>query len=83
VLDDGIVIDLFLYSLTKYSAIVAEMKLFFGIMIASNQLRRWNLCSLRSQNGTRYVEKGFLELELPQNLCSELTSESTGECDWA
>ena len=68
------------FSLTKHSAIFTEVKGFVGIN--NNQLGSWNSCSLRSQNGTCRVENIFL-LALPQNLCSELTWQSTGGCDWA
>ncbi len=43
--DDG-----FLYSLTKYSAIVAKMKGYFGRTIFNNQHKRWISCSLRMQD---------------------------------
>ncbi len=44
----------------NFSAIVAEMKGYFGILISNNQLGRWNSCSLRSQNGTCCIENVFL-----------------------
>jgi hypothetical protein len=65
--DDSIMIDevvlglltLFLpFSRKKHSAIFTEVKGFFGIN--NNQLGSWNLCSLRSQNGTCRVENVFL-----------------------
>ncbi len=56
-LDNGIA-----YSLTKYCAIFAKMKEYFGMMISSNQHGRWNLCSLRSQNGTCRIKNVFLSL---------------------
>ncbi len=46
------------FSLTKYSAIFAEVKGFFGIN--NNQLGSWNSCSLNSRNGTCHVENVFL-----------------------
>jgi len=39
-----------LYSLTKYSAIFAEAKGYFGITAPDNQLGRRSSCSLRSKN---------------------------------
>ncbi len=54
-LDVGIAIAyLFLYSLTKYSAIVAKMKGYFGRTISNNQRLRWSLCSLRMQNQVKF-----------------------------
>ena len=38
-----------LYSLTKYSAIFAEVKGYFGITAPDNQLGRRSLCSLKSK----------------------------------
>ncbi len=46
------------FSLTKFSAIFAEVKEFFGIN--NNQLGSWNSCSLNSRNGTCRVENVFL-----------------------
>jgi len=43
---DGVV----LYSLTKYSAIFAEVKGYFGITAPDNQLGQRSSCSLRSKN---------------------------------
>jgi hypothetical protein len=47
--DDG-----FLYSLTKYSAMFAKMKGYFGRMISNNQRKRWSSCSLRMQNQVKF-----------------------------
>ncbi len=57
-LDDAITITL--YSLTKYSAIAAEVKEYFGISAPNNQHGQRSLCSLRSQNGTCCIENVFL-----------------------
>jgi hypothetical protein len=47
--DDG-----FLYSLTKYSAIVAKMKGYFGGTISNNQRKRCISCSLRMQDQVEF-----------------------------
>ena len=56
-----------LYSLTKYSAIFAEVKGYFGITAPDNQLGRRSSCSLRSKNWYQLgnqleavVEKGLI-----------------------
>ena len=56
-----------LYSLTKYSAIFAEVKRYFGLTAPDNQLGRKSLCSLRSKNRCQLdnqlediVEKGLV-----------------------
>ena len=46
--------DGFLYSLTKYSAIFAEVKGYFGRTISNNQRKRWSLCSLRMQDQVKF-----------------------------
>ncbi len=64
-LDDAIAITL--YSLTKYSAIIAETKGYFGMMISNNQLERWNSCPFRicswrlidNQLGLNFGAKAF------------------------
>ncbi len=50
-----------LYSLTKYSAIFAEVKGYFGITAPDNQLGRRSLCSLKSKN--RYQLDNQLEFD--------------------
>ncbi len=53
-LDVGIaIVYLFLYSLTKYSAIVAKMKGYLGRTI-SNQRKRWSVCSLGMQDQVKF-----------------------------
>ncbi len=47
-------IAIFLYSLTKYSAIVAKMKGYFGRTISNNQRKRWCSCSLRMQDQVKF-----------------------------
>ena len=55
-----------LYSLTKCSAIFAEVKGFFGIAAPDNQLGRRSLCSLRSKN--RYQLDNQLEVVVEKGL---------------
>ncbi len=55
-----------LYSLTKYSAIFAEVKGYFGITAPDNQLRRRSLCSLRSKS--RYQLDTQLEIVVEKGL---------------
>ena len=51
-LDEGIVV--ILYSLTKYSAVFAKRKGYFGIMISNNQCRRWSSCSFRMRDHVKF-----------------------------
>ena len=55
-----------LYSLTKYSAIFAEVKGYFGITAPDNQLGRRSLCSLKSKN--RYQLDNQLEVVVENGL---------------
>ncbi len=55
-----------LYSLTKYSAIFAEVKGYFGITTPDNQLGRRSLCSLKSKN--RYQLDNQLEVVVEKRL---------------
>ena len=55
-----------LYSLTKYSAIFAEVKGYFGISAPSNQLGQRSSCSLRSKN--RYQLDNQLEVVVEKGL---------------
>ena len=55
-----------LYSLTKYSAIFAEVKGYFGITAPDNQLGQRILCSLRSKN--RYQLDNQLEVVVEKGL---------------
>ncbi len=68
--DDAIIADdadgAVLYSLTKYSAIFAEVKGYFGITALNNQLGRRSLCSLRSK--TRYQLDNQLEVVVEKGL---------------
>jgi hypothetical protein len=55
------------YSLTKYSAIIAEVKGCFGITAPNNQLGRRSSCSLRSKN--RYqLDDNQLEVIIEKGL---------------
>jgi hypothetical protein len=54
-LDDGIaIVYLLLYSLSKYSAIVAKMKGYSGRTISNNQCRKWSSCSLRMRDQVKF-----------------------------
>ena len=55
-----------LYSLTKYSAIFAEVKGYFGITASDNQLGQRGSCSLRSKN--RYQLDYQLEVVVEKGL---------------
>ena len=55
-----------LYSLTKYSAIFAEVKGYFGITASDNQLGQRSSCSLRSKN--RYQLDNQLEVIVEKGL---------------
>jgi hypothetical protein len=55
-----------LYSLTKYSAIFAEVKGYFGITAPDNQLGQRSSCSLRSKN--RYQLDNQLEVVVEKGL---------------
>jgi hypothetical protein len=55
-----------LYSLTKYSAIFAEVKGYFGITAPDNQLGQRISCSLRSKN--RYQLDNQLEVVVEKGL---------------
>ena len=55
-----------LYSLTKYSAIIAEVKGYFGITAPDNQLGRRSSCSLRSKN--QYQLDNQLEVVIEKGL---------------
>jgi hypothetical protein len=55
-----------LYSLTKYSAIFAEVKGYFGITASNNQLGQRSLWSLRSKN--RYQLDNQLEVVIEKRL---------------
>ncbi len=46
------------YFLTKYSAIFAEVKGYFGITTIDNQLGQRSLCSLKSNNQLECLESG-------------------------
>jgi hypothetical protein len=55
---------LILYSLTKYSAIFAEVKGYFGITTPNNQIGPMSLCFLKSNNQLECLESSW------SNLCS-------------
>ena len=55
-----------LYSLTKYSAIFAEVKGYFGVTAPDNQLGRRSSCSLRRKS--RYQLDHQLEIVVEKGL---------------
>ena len=73
-----------LYSLTKYSAIFAEVKGYFGITAPDNQLGRRSLCSLKSKN--RYQLDNQLEVVVEKGLIwssKHWSNNQLGEADLA
>jgi hypothetical protein len=57
-----------LYSLTKYSAIFAEVKGYFGITAPDNQLGRRSSCSLSLRSKNRYQPDNQLEVVVEKGL---------------
>jgi hypothetical protein len=68
-----------LISLTKYSAIVAKMKGYFGRTLYNNQRRsrRWSLCSLRMQDQVKFNNQ--LEVD---NRCQSNNQRKCLESSW-